>query len=37
MEPRDGAGPSSLVVAKDHVISARCEGIVTVRLETSSE
>jgi hypothetical protein len=33
---RPGAGPcpSSLVVAKDHVIPAQCEGIVMARMES---
>jgi hypothetical protein len=33
MKSRGGARPSSLVVAKDHVILAQCEGVVMARLE----
>jgi hypothetical protein len=31
--PGAGSGPSSLVVANDHVITAQCEGIVMARME----
>jgi hypothetical protein len=33
--PGAGPRPSSLVVAKDHVIPAQCEGIVMARMESS--
>jgi hypothetical protein len=36
-EPRAGPRPSSLVVAKDHVKPAQCEGIVMARMESSLE
>jgi hypothetical protein len=33
MEPPGGPRPSSVVVAKDQVISKQCEGVVMARLE----
>jgi hypothetical protein len=35
--PGAGPRPSGMVVAKDQVIPARCEGIIIARLEISSE
>jgi hypothetical protein len=35
--PRVGPRPSSLVVAKDQIIPAQCEGVMMVRLESPSE
>jgi hypothetical protein len=32
--PGEGTCPSSLVVAKDHMIPAQCEGIVMARMES---
>jgi hypothetical protein len=35
--PEAGTHPSSLVVAKDQVIPARCEGVIITRVESPSE